>query len=201
MIKFFLKAKHWQVFLLSVGLYVTLEVLLEEILFNEVKMGKSVTNDIMNKSYKYSFAIDLISAYILFAWFWSIAIGLQHKIPVPLKMTTTKFKLFFFIPLHYVLGLYIFNFTTVDHSQTDDVSPSILIILPFHLFFVFCWAHTLYFTAKTIKTVQLQREVHWSDFAKEFFLLLVYPVGIWIIQPKLNALIKQETTPSPTFNS
>jgi hypothetical protein len=37
-----------------------------------------------------------------------------------------------------------------------------------------------------VKTIELQREVTFSDFAGEFFLIWFYPVGIWIIQPKVN---------------
>ncbi len=40
-----------------------------------------------------------------FAWFWAIAIGLQHKVPSEVKMKVKKFKVFFFIPLIYIVLL------------------------------------------------------------------------------------------------
>jgi len=64
------------------------------------------------------------------------------------------------------------------------------IIIPLHLFSMFCIFYTLYFVAKTFKTVELQREVKFSDFAGEFFLIWFYPIGIWIIQPKINKFIE-----------
>jgi hypothetical protein len=64
------------------------------------------------------------------------------------------------------------------------------IIVPIHLFSMFCIFYTLYFVAKTIKTVELQREVKFSDFAGEFFMIWFFPIGIWIVQPKINEMIE-----------
>jgi len=67
----------------------------------------------------------------------------------------------------------------------------LVIILPLHLFSMFCIFHTIYFVAKTIRTAELQRVVTFGDFAGEFFLLWFYIIGIWIIQPKVNRLNRE----------
>jgi hypothetical protein len=67
------------------------------------------------------------------------------------------------------------------------------IIIPLHLFSMFCIFYCLYFVSKTFKTAELQRQTTFSDFAGEFFLLWFYPVGIWIVQPKINKMV--ESTP------
>jgi hypothetical protein len=54
---------------------------------------------------------------------------------------------------------------------------------------MFGFLYSFYFVAKTFKTVELQREVAFSDFVGEFFLLLLFPIGVWIIQPKINKMI------------
>ena len=68
------------------------------------------------------------------------------------------------------------------------------IILPLHFLSMFGILHSMYFVAKTFKTVELQREVSFSDFAGEFFLIWFYPVGIWIIQPKINKMVENKKT-------
>ena len=71
---------------------------------------------------------------------------------------------------------------------TNGVSNSgwiVAIIIPLHLFSMFC---IFYLIAKTIKTAELQRKVGFGDFAGEFFLLWFYFIGIWINQPKVNKL-------------
>ncbi|MEN9640511.1 MAG: hypothetical protein RLZZ262_2380, partial [Bacteroidota bacterium] len=37
-----------------------------------------------------------------------------------------------------------------------------------------------------IKLLELQREVRFSEFIREFFLIWFFPIGIWFIQPKIN---------------
>ena len=71
----------------------------------------------------------------------------------------------------------------------------VAIILPLHLFSMFCILYSLYFVAKTFKTVELQREVTFSDFAGEFFLIWFYPIGIWIVQPKINKMVEDQVSP------
>jgi hypothetical protein len=49
----------------------------------------------------------------------------------------------------------------------------------------------LYFTAKTLKSAEMQREAHFSDYIGDFFLLWFYPVGIWFIQPRINRIVQE----------
>ena len=48
--------------------------------------------------------------------------------------------------------------------------------------------HTMYWAAKSVKTVEMRKEVTFNDFAGEFFLIWFYPIGVWILQPKVNKL-------------
>jgi hypothetical protein len=50
--------------------------------------------------------------------------------------------------------------------------------------------YSLYFVAKTIKTAELQKECTFKDFTEEFILILFYPIGLWIIQPRINKIYK-----------
>ncbi len=77
----------------------------------------------------------------------------------------------------------------VDESL-GFIAGAMAIIVPMHLFSMFCIFYSLYFVAKTFKTVELQRETAFSDFAGEFFLIWFYPIGIWIIQPKINKIVE-----------
>jgi len=130
----------------------------------------------------------------LFGWQWSVAIGLQKKIPAGIIMKVTKFKIFFFFPLVYIVLISVFiGFIMSGHVlQNGAPDPSIFyffpIILPLHLFSMFCIFYCIYFVAKTIKTVELQREVTFNDFVAEFFLVWFHFIGIWILQPKINKM-------------
>ena len=135
---------------------------------------------------------------VFFGWFWSVAIGLQYKVPENVKMKTRKFKILFFIPMAYMLFITVFMGVTMSGIIERGAEPNVgllsglaLIIVPMHLFSMFCIFYSLYFVAKTFKTVELQREVTFSDFAGEFFMIWFYPIGIWIVQPKINNMVQE----------
>ena len=134
---------------------------------------------------------------VFFGWFWSVAIGLQSKIPEHVTMKVKKFKILFFIPLLYLLGMLVyFFFAFSSFFQLNPIpNPQLIlgvfaIILPLHLFSMFCIFYIMYFVSKTLKTVELQREVKFGDFVGEFFMVWFFPIGIWMIQPKVNKMIE-----------
>ena len=79
----------------------------------------------------------------------------------------------------------------VDHinQSQDTFAGMFFVIFPLHMFAMFAIFYCLYFVAKTYKTVELQRTVTFSDYAGEFFLFWFFPIGIWVIQPKINAMV------------
>lgn len=177
----FLKAKHWQIFLITCGLPIIIDI-----------MAMSDSTLIL----KLFPVIMILFILGFFGWIWAIATGIQFKVPIGIKMKVNKFKIFFFIPLIYILLLFGFmefllNKTNViGQSQPFGLLGGLIGFIPLHLFSMFCIFFCLYFVAKTFKTVELQREVTFSDFAGEFFLFWFFPIGIWIIQPKINRMIE-----------
>ncbi|NKI33355.1 hypothetical protein [Croceivirga thetidis] len=200
MIRLFLKAKHWQLFVLMIGipllyqLYFLFQIwgyklnpepVANENGFSEVLNERFLQLDLMFPVLMIFFSL------LFFGWFWSIAIGLQPKIPPQVKMKVKKFKVFFFIPFLYIIFLMMYLGGLFSGLGTNGFGNGfwiISIMLPLHFLSMFCIFYSLYFVAKTIKTAELQREVNFGDFAGEFFLLWFYFVGIWIIQPKVNKL-------------
>lgn len=195
----FLKAKHWQLFLLTVGI---------PIIFQFVMIGSMVSNlatqanpdpaVMMFRYVKYYPLIMILFMGAYFGWMWSVAIGLQKRVPENVTMKVTKFKVFFFIPLIYILIFSTFLSVSMNGLfESDYSSPFGLMsglfpfVFPLHLFSIFCILYTFYFVAKTFKTVELQREVQFGDFAGEFFMIWFYPIGIWIIQPKINKMVEE----------
>jgi len=200
----FLKAKHWQLFILIFGLPFIFYIFMVASVFSAAASGNVNATNIFGV-FKFFPILMFLVIGIQFGWFWSIGVGLQTKVPVTVKMKVKKFRAFFFIPLAYILLMMCFVF--YFFLSVDFVSPQnsglfadgayaailipVIIIIPLHLFSMFCIFYCLYFVAKTLKTVELQKEVQFSDFAGEFFLIWFYPIGIWLIQPRINKLMQQ----------
>ncbi len=137
---------------------------------------------------------------VMFAWYWAVCIGLQKKIPEHAKMNLKKFKFFLGASVVYSLFSVValsFLATYLPMIIAGTVSFSTLswfmsIFSMVSFVAAFAMFYCLYFTAKTIKTVELQRETTFGDFVGEFILIWFFPIGVWFLQPKINAFATQE---------
>lgn len=110
-----------------------------------------------------------------------------------------RFKFFFFVPLVHLTFLSVYI-----HYMTQSIGfgnePNFLfaalggiIIFFLHLLTMFAIIYTMYFTAKTITSVEMKKETHFSDYIGDFFLIWFFPVGVWFIQPRINRIIEEQT--------
>ena len=66
-----------------------------------------------------------------------------------------------------------------------------LIVLPL-LYIFFAFFHFFAFPAKTLKSIELKREARLSEYLGEFILMLILPIGIWALQPRVNKIIESK---------
>lgn len=165
-----LTLKHWQLFGLMIG------VMIIDSFF-----------DMTTSQVAWAISI-LLFVLIFFGWFWAMAINLYPKLPPNTNLNLSRFKLFMLIPAVYIAIIsLIFGGISIG-TQGDSTGGYSAIIVPIHLFSMFCIVWCLAFVAKSLKTVELQKPVTFSDYAGEFFLIWFFPIGVWIIQPRLNKL-------------
>lgn len=177
----FLKLKHWQLFILLFGV---------PIIFQIITVGSAISgNNPTAMLYLFPVMMILIVTFY-FGWFYTLGTNLYKKIPQARMMNLVRFKTFMFIPVVYILVICVFMIVMMSNSETNrDLNPIIfLIVFPLHLFSMFCIFYSLYFNAKALKIAEWQRPVTFSDYAGEFFLMWFLPVGIWILQPRINKL-------------
>lgn len=195
MIDTFLKAKHWQLFIIMLGIPLLFQFYTMFNFFSDLDSESIPNPENLRNTFQLFPLIMVLFSLVFFGWFWSIAIGLQRNIPAEIKMNVKKFKIFFFIPLIYIIFFMFYIgglFSGIGTNRFSNGGGIIAVILPLHLFSMFCIFYSMYFVAKTIKTAELQRKVGFEDFAGEFFLLWFYFIGIWIIQPKVNKLYEKK---------
>ncbi|MDA3823787.1 MAG: hypothetical protein PF450_14415 [Bacteroidales bacterium] len=211
MIERLLKAKHWQLFLLVFGLPFVFYIGWM-ISFVSGIVDSSMDNfssdypiELFNKM-TILLVLMLIPIGIKYAWFWSMGMGLQKKLPHEMTMKTNRFRVFFIIPIVFMLFYYLFlslffgDTEWIDHLESIEEIQNIgMIVLGFFffillsLFVTFCTFYQYWFKAKTIKSSVLKKEAVFSDFVGEFFLLWFYPIGVWILQPMINKLVEDKT--------
>jgi hypothetical protein len=177
----FLTLKHWQLFGLLIGI---------PMLFQFFTIGSVVSSNEPTRMFYFFPIMMILFVGLFFGWFYSLGTNLHKKLPPTVEMNLTRFKVFLFIPAIYMLLIFVVMFGMFSNfSQGEQPSLGIAaLIVPLHLFSMFCIFYCLYFNAKALKSVEWQRPVTFSDFAGEFFLIWFFPLGVWIIQPRINKL-------------
>lgn len=195
MINKLLRAKHWQIFLLVVGIPVIAQIALGVLVSTPIDQDRAIF-PFLEIVPILGFGLMVIFA----AWFWAVGTGLQQLIPANLQLKVSRFRLAFFFPIAYGVYLIFFLISTIqlfaatsspgDVQATINMQHHLVIIIPFHLIAMFCIFYCMYFVAKTFKTAVLQRKVTFGEYLGTIFAIWFFPIGIWSIQPQINALVK-----------
>ena len=174
----FLRAKHWQIFALMCVTYVAAGVVLVGL---EIKFQEAGT-----RAASPSLALMLLTEAVwvpfLLSWLgWLATVGffLNSNLAPEQKLRTGLFR----FALVYTVG-----FLFVGPPLFVEANPPDWIVLPLFLFAIVCLFYLLIFVAKALKTTDLQRPMIMNEYTIELFLLFFLPLGIWLIQPKINRL-------------
>jgi nitrate reductase gamma subunit len=164
-----LKFKHWQLFIL--------------IVLTAAWTSPSPLQEIIR-------FIGLITFLI---WIYGIGIYGQKKLESK-KLPTLKTKLFeiniVLIPILLIIGFLLSPEQTAENNQVEFNIQTILFI-PISLYMFFALFQTIVFSCITLATLELKREVKFSDYLINLILTLFLIIGIWILQPKVTKLIAE----------
>jgi len=195
MITRFLQAKHWQLFLLTIGIPMILQLVLIGRATNSALNGTGPSATTTTAFFIVFPLLMILLTGTLGGWFWSIAVGLDEVIPEHLRLKLSRFKLLLLFPAAYLLltmamvsSRAFIKISLFEELPKPLLTSVVILWMLLHLFTMFCVAHSMYFVAKTIKIAETQRVASFGDFMGEFFLIWFYPVGIWFLQPRINKL-------------
>ena len=179
--KFLLKLKHWQLFGITWGFPIMLNI------FTFSDPGLMIT----------SFPILMIVfALGTFGWIWAIPTNIHSKLPEGVNLNLKRFKILFRIPLIYI-GLITGWMGIVfggGASLMTNINPAAIagVIVPLHLLSLGIIIWGIRFAAKTLKSIEIGRVAKFGDYAGEFFLIWFSIIGYWVLQPRLNKLVEKE---------
>lgn len=177
--RFFLRARHWQLLAVMICPYLlAMASVFAAGLVGPLKSGGLVATE----------ALMVLSMLCFMGWVGSIGLFFngQRQPSGPRKTGFLWFALVF-------PSLYIFLFIAYFFS-TGPVIASWIIVPP-HLLAMFCIFYTIYFAAKSLAAAQASQPVTFYDYAGPFFLIWFFPLGIWVLQPRINRLYAQSTKP------
>lgn len=201
--KWFLRAKHWQIFLIQLAPALVMPVI-AGLFFLMLDGNKPEFSD---------FSILLIIPVVILgslafhlSYFWSMANRLQPLLPEDVKHDPKYFNIALAIPLivagvGLIMAISFLAQTNFGSSQPATFSFFPVALMVLYVLFIMLSIvggfYQIYFLAKLVKTLELQREARFEEYVLECVLFYFYIVGIWIIQPKINEFAEQLDTPPP----
>ena len=161
--KFLLKLKHWQIFIIWILLAVIF------------------TWSSNSSIWIITFLIYMIS---LIGWIYSIG-KITNSLNEKYKLINQKEDLWFIL---YLITTLPFGYFYIN-LEYGNVNP-LIIIIP-GIIGLISIIKLVNFSAKAFKQNELKNELKFKDYENEFFLILFLIIGVWIIQPRLNKMIKK----------
>lgn len=165
--KLFLSLKHWHLFLLFIVLPSIIGSSTREVKIE----GSSDLAYIFNTYFLY-----LITLGPLLLWIYTLALNLQVKSQNIFRFW--RFNIAFLMILFWLIFSPIFTIAFID-------DPTKMWMVPFSFFLMFIgFVYCTYFVSCLLNIVENGRNT--SSF--DMVLFFIYPVGIWILQPRINRL-------------
>jgi hypothetical protein len=164
---FFLRLRHWELFLMLA--LPTVMTLMFGIPLKPLVVA----------------SIGLFLLLVLFLWMFSVGSWSNRHLPGPRRRNPLPFAIALAIPQVYLL-MYIFLYI----PQLADGGPPRppLWLLPMHMLSMAAVFYGLWYTARQFKSLQENEEADFLIFSSMFFLLFIFPLGVWLIQPGVNEL-------------
>ncbi len=111
----------------------------------------------------------------------TIVIYLIDYLPKKFELNNTFFNINFLIVIGYFSAQFILNGRNYEALDDFKLIPELYII--FALYYIFL------FPAKILKSLELNREASLGEYFGYFMQLLLLPVGIWFLQPRVRKAI------------
>lgn len=130
-------------------------------------------------------SVGLFMMGVLFAWMLSIGLWSNQQLPANKQRSIQPFIAGLTFPIIYLL-MYIFLY--IPQLANGGPAKPPLWMLPMHMLSLVGYFYGIWFTASQLKSLLESHNENYMIFSNTFFLLFIFPIGIWLIQPGVNRL-------------
>ncbi len=177
----FRKLKHWQIFLLVVGIPILVQ-LIQNIIF--------LASDQEDVAYANSLGLVLILPLLVYyGWIGSVGMTFSKRNSA-VSMPVGRFRISLLVSCLTSVFLLIYFWAYPQTVQSADDEEAIPIMLVGLMVFIalFTLFYCLSFMARAIVQLERKRRINSAEFYSEFVMAVVFPIGIWLLQPRINKL-------------
>jgi hypothetical protein len=183
--RFFVRAKHWQIFLLFVAVFAVGQL---PLIGDFTAAAKSQEGQGVIRGLAQLVGELVVWGFLL--WLWSLGSFLASVAP-PARTLKRRFFLFTIVCSAAYVPVSIALFQSIDRKL-------FIVTIPLHLFGVFCMFCNLYFVAEGLETAETGERASFFDCLGPFLLLFFGIIGVWFIQPRINRLYAEKQTAQAT---
>jgi hypothetical protein len=185
--KFFLHAKHWQIFLLLFGI----SSLGNAALIVSILTTTQSSLALWDPGSLLFAVLTLLLMFCFLGWLWSMGSFLDSIVQPELRLKMKIFRAAVIYPMCY-LPIFMALF------QSLSVKPMLFVVLfPLHVLAMFCIFYLLYFVSKSLVMTETRKASSFYEYAGPFFLLWFFLIGVWFIQPRINRLYAARANSEP----
>ncbi len=170
---FFLRAQAWQLFLLNTAPALLVLSFVPQTGFTPVILILALT----------------ICAVPWLLWLHTLGATLGR---VTQKVVRPHMAFFSFNIVYSLVFLLGFAFLLAEIFRRGSVGEEFSLVLglaiPAQLYAAFAIYHSVYYVARRLTIVELQRKASVGEVLQNFVLMFFFPIGVWITQPKIRGL-------------
>jgi hypothetical protein len=191
--KIFLKIQHWQLFFLTLGICLLAELLLGSMILLGVETFATLSI--------FYYLIVGLACTIYFLWLGTTSHYMYHKILTAnskQKVSITWLKTLLIIAYigYFALSYYwSWRSNPLHQNQYGSLSSDPLIYIAgigVFIFFISLF-YALNIFAKILVMSERKNQIPSSEYFSEYVMAVVFPIGVWFLQPRINRLF--ETLP------
>jgi hypothetical protein len=168
-----LRTKHWQVFLLAWGPH-AFSIL--QLIFAPKTIGDN---------FLLWFLLLIVGTTNSFIWAWRVMVEMKRMYPTNIL----AFKIAYWIP---AISILVFiaelTYNFLIHKRAPSKINSLMVWATIGILSLVCIAFGLLFIGRMLKAVELKRTPTVREHLFESIVMLVPPIGVWIVQPRLNEI-------------
>ncbi len=172
-----LLAEPWQVFVVIVGTMVLGIFLLTIVELEDLNLFISILS-------------NYLSEVLLAVWFYAVGSNLYRMRPPGARLSLRRFVFNLVYFLLYSLILLIASAQILSTWNFSSFGLQLMILLPFHLYAIVAAIAIVAFVAKALVCVAERQDVPFHAYTGTFLLLFFFPFGIWNVQPRIQAIIR-----------
>jgi len=182
---FFLRAKHWQIFPVLVAILLVLHFIRSPY----VAKGGWVPLLLPSRSYGsailYTVTFSLCMFWVV-GWLWSMGYFLSDLRLRGLSPSKRFLE---------ITCLYAVIYVPVSVTFFSNIEPGVgSITYWLGVLYISCMFYVVYFVSRRLVLAEGGESISTYKYVWTFFLLWSFPIGVWIVQPKINRLFAGNVT-------